>query len=318
MPLYKGAFVTAMNDVIVSLKGVTKYFGRLCAVNNMDLSLRRGEIYGLVGVNGAGKTTTLRMILGLIPSTRGNISVYGHDPVQLPNDVRSKIGYVAERHPLYKEMTIGSLAKYQSSFFRNWNQKTFESLAYAFGLGSKNVIRRISNGQRAQVYLAMVLAQHPELLIMDDPTLGIDPIVRKQFLETVAQVVKQTNLTVMFSSHIIADIERIADHLFVMSSGHLIAACSIESFRRRVKPISVTFKGDIPALSGIKNVRWVREDGNNAVITIIDCDDDVISQLKALGATEIRDVEASLEDLFIDFTAESYLQYRAEDMEAAT
>ncbi|MFC1852691.1 ATP-binding cassette domain-containing protein [candidate division CSSED10-310 bacterium] len=144
---------------------------------SLEMSLARGKIYGLIGVNGSGKTTTLKMILGLLAPTRGSISVFGYNPLEFPPILKNKIGYVAERHPLYPEMTISQIGDYQSNFFSNWSQETFETLAYFFDLKLDNIIGKISNGERAQVYLALVIAQQPELLIMDDPTLDFSSIL---------------------------------------------------------------------------------------------------------------------------------------------
>ncbi len=301
----------AMGDPVVSLRGTTKYYGRKCAVFETDLDLHEGRIYGLIGVNGAGKTTTLKMILGLAEPTRGTVTTLGHDPLSMPPEVRGRIGYVAERHPLYREMTVARLAEYQRSFFHaTWSQEIFDSLAYSFGISPGDVVKEISNGQRAHVYLAMVMAQRPDLLIMDDPTLGLDPLVRRQFLETVTQVMRQSKRTTIFSSHIIDDIERIADHIFIMSGGHLAASCSIATFKERVRRVSMRFEAGIPSFKTVENVRWVREDGRMATLTVLNCDDAFKSRLAAMGATEIAEVAASLEDLFIDFTRESYVQVR--------
>ena len=299
-----------MADPVVSLCDVTKYYDKKCAVIETSLCLEEGKIYGLVGVNGAGKTTTLKMMLGLIEPTRGTIRVFGHDPLTMPPSILSRIGYVAERHPLYKEMTVHRLAEYQRSFYANWNMAIFEKLAYSFGISPKDVIKNISNGQRAHVYLALVMAQQPDLLVMDDPTLGLDPLVRRQFLETVVQIMRQRKRTTIFSSHIIDDIERIADHIFVMSGGQMIASCSVSTFKDKVKTLSMRFKAGIPSFKGLPNVRWVREDGDRATLTVINWTQAAGKRLQELGAAEITEVESSLEELFIDFTRDSYVQVR--------
>ena len=297
-----------MQGHVVSLRGATKHYGRKCAVFEADLDLEEGRIYGLIGVNGAGKTTTLKMMLGLIKPTRGDISVFGHNPLTMPPEIKARIGYVPERHPLYNEMTVAKLAEFQRSFFlKSWDQRIFEQIAYGFGIGPDDRIREISNGQRAHVFLALVMAQQPELLIMDDPTLGLDPLARRQFLETLSQLMRQREkATAIFSSHIVDDIERIADHLFIMDGGHLKADCSIATFKRKVRRLSMKFVGTVPPFEGMADIRNVAKDGERTLLTALNCDDAFISRLATSGASDILDATCSLEDLFIDFTSDSY------------
>ena len=305
-----------MTGSVVSLQGATKYYGRKCAVFETDLSLEEGRIYGLIGVNGAGKTTTLKMMLGLIEPTRGEISTFGNNPLTMPLEIKARIGYVPERHPLYGEMRVYRLAEFQRSFFREtWDQHLFEEIAYAFGVSPDDRIREISNGQRAHVFLALVMAQQPELLVMDDPTLGLDPFVRRQFLETFSQLMRhREKATAIFSSHIVDDIERIAHHIFIMDGGHLKASCSIATFRSKVRRLSMEFWQGTSSFDDMPDVRHVIKDGERTFLTAVNCDDAFIARFASLGAKNIEDAPYSLEDRFIDFTRDSYKRLQPGDV----
>ena len=178
-----------MTEIVLETKGLTKYYGGTLAVDHMDLEIPRGCICGFVGRNGAGKTTAIKLMLGLLNPTAGSSRLLGCDSSALTPAIRQRIGYVTEGHRLFRWMTIGGLEKFQRAFFpKQWGDKFFADMIEYFELSKKQKIKYLSNGQRAQVSLALALAPNPELLIMDDPTLGLDAAIRRQFLEVVTSI----------------------------------------------------------------------------------------------------------------------------------
>ena len=177
-----------MSAIVVD--GLTKYFGTRAAVTDVGFSIPEGCICGFLGRNGAGKTTTIKLLLGLLWPTRGTSHLLGCDSASLTPELRGRIGYVTEGHRLARWMRIRELERYQRAFFPGrWDDRLFREMLEYFELLPKQKVRHLSNGQRAQASLALTLAANPELLIMDDPTLGLDPAVRRQFLEGMVHLI---------------------------------------------------------------------------------------------------------------------------------
>jgi ABC-2 type transport system ATP-binding protein len=209
-----------MSDIVLETRGLTKYFGNRVAVDHLDVTIPRGCICGFLGRNGSGKTTTIKMLLGLLHPTDGSTRVIGCDAWALTPVIRSRIGYVTEGHRLFRWMTIEKSEQFQRAFFPGqWDSEFFGEMLDYFQLSPRSKIRHLSNGQRAQVSLALTLAPHPELLIMDDPTLGLDAAIRRQFLEGMIQLIMQAGRTVLFSSHILGDVDRVCDRIMVIDQG---------------------------------------------------------------------------------------------------
>ncbi|MFC1762646.1 ABC transporter ATP-binding protein [Planctomycetota bacterium] len=208
-----------MSETVIKTSGLTKYYGIQPVVDHLDIEIPRGCICGFLGRNGAGKTTTIKMLLGLINPTAGSAKVLDCDSAQLRPDIRQRIGYVTEGHRLFRWMSIKRLEQFQRAFFpKQWDSQFFYEMIEYFELSPKKKIKHLSNGQRAQVSLALALtlAPRPELLIMDDPTLGLDAAIRRQFLEGMINLIMQEGRTVLFSSHILGDVERVCDRLLVL------------------------------------------------------------------------------------------------------
>lgn len=294
-----------MTDIVLETNGLAKYFGDKCAVDHINLKIPKGCVCGFLGRNGAGKTTAIRMLMGLLKPTEGNCSILGCDCEDLTPAIRQRIGYVTEGHRLYKWMKIGELEKFQRAFFPNqWDSKLFNDMIEYFELSKKQKIKNLSNGQRAQVSLALTLAPNPELLIMDDPTLGLDVAIRREFLEGVIHLITRQGRTILFSSHILADVERVADRIVVIDKGSLKADCTLEKFRSAIRKFIVTFDKQIPAEINIEGMLHFRSDGNLAEITVINTTEQVVQAwAKSIGAKDCRQVSLNLEDQFIEFTA---------------
>lgn len=178
-----------MSDVVVEARGLTRYFNGKAVVDQVSFKVRSGEVFAMLGRNGAGKTTLLRMLLGLLPPTRGEASVLGDDSQRLTPATRERVGFLAEGHHLYAWMRIGHLAEFTRQTHPRFDQERFTDFLDYFALDPKQKTRSLSNGQRAQVSLSLCLACEPDLLIMDDPTLGVDPGVRRDFLRGVVDLV---------------------------------------------------------------------------------------------------------------------------------
>lgn len=293
-----------MPEIVIETKGLTKYYDCTLAVDHLDLDIPRGCICGFVGRNGAGKTTAIKMLLGLLEPTAGSSRVLGCDSQQLTPAIRQRIGYVTEGHRLFRWMSINELERFQRAFFpKQWDDKFFADMIEYFELSKKQKIKHLSNGQRAQVSLALALAPNPELLIMDDPTLGLDAAIRRQFLEGMIQLIMHQGRTVLFSSHILGDVERVSDHILVIDKGVLRANCSLEQFRSAVKKVMLNFTDSVPAVVDIEGLLHCRRSEKELELTLVGTGEEKIAEwTKSVSAEKYQIVQMNLEDQFIEFT----------------
>ncbi len=269
----------------------------------MTLRVPTGCVYGLLGPNGSGKTTTIKMLLGLLRPTRGSARLFDHDCRNLPMRLRQRIGYVAEGHELYRSARICDLAEFQSAFFSRWNGRSFDDMLDHFRLSAKRRIRQLSNGQRAQVSLALTLACEPELLVMDDPTLGVDPVVRRRFLESMIQLITTKGRTVLFSSHVLSDVERVAERIGILVQGVLRVDCTLGEFKQKLRRVRAVFDDQVPPLLDIPGLVWVQVTKREATLTIAHYDGSHDECLKERGVRRVEPLESTLEDLFIDYNS---------------
>jgi ABC-2 type transport system ATP-binding protein len=293
-----------MSEIVLETEGLTKYYGSSLAVDHLDLKIPRGCICGFVGRNGAGKTTAIKLMLGLLQPTAGSSRLLGCDSSELTPSIRQRIGYVTEGHRLFRWMSIAGLEKFQRAFFPDqWDDKFFADMIEYFDLPKKKKIKHLSNGQRAQVSLALALAPNPELLIMDDPTLGLDAAIRRQFLEGMISLIMREGRTVLFSSHILGDVERVSERIVVIDKGVLRAYCSLEKFREAITKVIFTFAEAAPDEINIDGILHCKRSEKQIELTLVGIDNEQIAECAMSAGAENYDiVKMNLEDQFIEFT----------------
>lgn len=294
-----------MTETVLETEGLTKYYGSRLALDHLSLKIPRGCICGFVGRNGAGKTTAIKLMLGLLRPTTGSSKLLGRDSQQLTPAIRQRIGYVTEGHRLFDWMTIEDLEQFQKAFFPGkWDNELFADMIEYFMLPKRKKIKHFSNGERAQVSLALALAPNPELLIMDDPTLGLDTAIRRQFLQGMIELITRQGRTVFFSSHILGDVERVADRIVVIDRGVLRANCSLEQFRHSVKKLRAEFATTVPADADIDGLLHLRRSEKELELVLVGTGDEKIAEwAKSTRPRSYEVVGMNLEDQFIEFTA---------------
>jgi ABC-2 type transport system ATP-binding protein len=291
-----------MNDAVIETRRLTRYFGSKPAVQDLTLSVPRGSVFGFLGRNGSGKSTTIRMLLGLLKPTRGQARVLGHDPRTMPTEIRGRIGYMAESHPVFNWMTVGEHARFQSRFYRTWNQDVFDGVIDHFHIAADAKARSLSRGEQAGLCLALTLAPEPELLILDDPALGLDPVARRSLIEAMVFVTRGQGRTVFFSSHLLSDVERLADHIAILDHSVLRVCCTTETFQERVQQLVLTFAGPpplkLPAIPGLlQTVRSATE----LRLTLVNVGEATQNALASMGPTRIEPAALGLEQAFLDY-----------------
>jgi len=209
------------SGAVIQVQDLSRVFGKKQALVNVNLAVPRGSVYGIVGENGAGKTTLIRHILGLLKTQRGRVRVFDLDPVIDPVGVLGQIGYLSEDRDLPSWMTVGQLLRYNKAFYDGWDDRFASELREQFELTTRQKIRQLSRGQLARVGLLIVLAHRPELLILDEPSSGLDPLVRRDILTAIIRTVTDEGRTVLFSSHLLDEVERVADWVAMLHHGRI-------------------------------------------------------------------------------------------------
>lgn len=220
-----------MTEPVVEVQALTRRFGATAALDGVSLSLPRGAVYGLVGANGAGKTTLIKHILGLLRAESGSVRVFGLDPVSDPVGVLSRIGYLSEENDLPGWMRVDELLQYSRTFYPAWDEAYAEELRKTFVLDPAAKVKSLSKGQRARAGLLVALAYRPELLVLDEPSSGLDPIVRRDILGAVMRTVASEGRTVLFSSHLLDEVEEVADHVTMISAGRIVLSAPLAAIR---------------------------------------------------------------------------------------
>ena len=290
-----------MADMIVTHR-LTKYYGRRRVVDSLDLRVGQGVVYGLLGRNGAGKSTLIKMLLGMVHPDYGSAEVLGENSLELRPQTRARIAYLAEGHPLYYWMTVGAAVRFTRSFYANWDGGLLEQILDHFELSRRAKIRRLSNGQRAQVSLALAIAADPELLILDDPTLGLDTVVRRDFLESLIQIIQRRGRTILFSSHILGDVERVADRIGILVDGALRVDCPTDFFKESIRKVVLEFAGQPPAFPACKGLVSSRQVGCKRELIVVGYGDEHRQLAESLNPRAIDVVQMNLEDAFIEYT----------------
>ncbi|HWH70547.1 MAG TPA: ABC transporter ATP-binding protein, partial [Candidatus Sulfotelmatobacter sp.] len=209
------------NSVIV-LNHVSRHYGAKFALNDVSLEVPRGGVLGLVGANGAGKTTLIKHMLGLLRAQTGSVRVFGLDPVAHAVGVLGRLGYLSEDRDLPPWISVGELLRYSRAFYPGWDAAYAETLRDQFQLSPTSRIRTLSKGELAKAGLLVALAHRPELLVLDEPSSGLDPIVRREMLEAIVRAVAEEGRTVLFSSHLLDEIARVSDRVAMLAQGRLV------------------------------------------------------------------------------------------------
>lgn len=220
-----------MNEPVIHVSELTRRFGKTTALESVSLSMPRGAVYGLVGANGAGKTTLIKHLLGLLRAESGSVRIFGLDPVADPVGVLSRIGYLSEENDLPDWMRIDELIRYSRAFYAGWDDAYAEELRQTFALDGSARIKTLSKGQKARAGLLTALAHRPELLVLDEPSSGLDPIVRRDIVGAVMRTVADEGRTVLFSSHLLEEVEQVADHVTMISHGRIVLSAPLADIK---------------------------------------------------------------------------------------
>ena len=286
------------NDAVISITGLHKSFQRNPVLKDVTLHVPQGCVFGLVGENGAGKTTTIRHILGLLRPDEGAVSVCGADPVKDPVKVLSQVGYLSELRDLPGWMRVDELMSYTQAFYPNWDISFAETLREDFGLDPAKRIKHLSQGQQAKAGLLVALAYRPELLVLDEPSSGLDPVVRRDMLEVIIRRVANEGRTVFFSSHLLDEIERVCDHLAMIHQGELRLTGRLDDLRESYCLFTIQFDHALTEKPSIAKSLEVTGQGRHWKVLSGQPFQSVEQEIEALGAQMIDRATPGIDQIF--------------------
>ncbi|MEJ2791579.1 MULTISPECIES: ATP-binding cassette domain-containing protein [unclassified Pseudoxanthomonas] len=294
------------HDYVIETRALSKRYGRKLALDNLDLRIPRGRIHAIVGANGAGKSTLFRILMGFMPPSAGEARILDKDSQQLTPADRARIGFVNEEHTLANWMRVSQVTAMQKHQYPRWNQQAYDSVIGHYHVLPEQKVGQLSRGERAGFNLALALAQGPELLVLDEPTLGLDVVAKRAFLESLLYSNAADDCTVIYCSHQMEEIERVADNLIILERGQLKNMSAPEDFTARVSHwvADVPFKGpERHTVPGLLEVQ--RLDGLHHYL-VLDQDDGFERFLREAGARNVQSMPVSLDRAVNAFLAKNH------------
>lgn len=293
-----------MSDAAVTISRLRYQYGREEVLRGVDLDVPAGSIFGFLGRNGAGKTTTIKVLLGLLRPRpgQGDCRVLGLDPATQAQALRQSVGYLAEDQEMYGWMTVGEIVRWVGSFYPTWDPGFVSGLLNSFQLPRQGKVQALSKGQNTRLALLLALGHRPRLVILDDPTLGLDPIARKEFLRYVIQWLQGNGTTVFFSSHLLYEIEPVADHVAILDQGVVAKAGPTEALRESVRRFVLVPRedADLATLPGVLDL--IRR-GTTVAVTLDSCDETRRAALREMSANGVEEQPLNLDEIFAAYVA---------------
>ena len=288
-----------MSSPAVVFDNVTRRFGETVALDGVGFEVAPGSVLGLIGRNGAGKTTTLRLALGVLWPDGGRIRTVGLDPVASGRAVATRTALLSEESALYPWMTIDEIVRFAAALHPRWDPQFAKRLVVDLDLDPSKRIRELSRGTRAKVALVLAVSARPELLLLDDPTAGLDPLVRREVLESVLSSVSDEGGAVVYASHLVHDVERVADRVIVLDGGKIRLEGELSVLKARIQRARAVFDGDSPRGAAVAGVIDMVADGR--VLTVVaEAENGTLeAALRALGAREVAIEPLPLEEILV-------------------
>src|SRR2546425_323820 len=286
---------------VIELNQLIRRYGKLEAVNNLSLAVRRGRCYGFFGRNGAGKTTTIKCLLNLLRPNSGTVRVLGLDPQRQEVPVKSRLTYVPDSVAFYPWMTVSQTLEFLSSFRPRWNREMETDLLDRFQLDPSQKASELSKGQKTQLALIGAVCPEPELLVLDEPTSGLDPIVRREFIQTVIGAYHASdpeNRTVFVSTHLINEFEGLIDEFSIIERGRVLMTMPADDARERFKKIRARF-AEPPSGLELAGALSVRQSGRELEILADGNTPELLEKLRLRQPEELRCDSLTLEEIFV-------------------
>src|SRR5689334_15150990 len=286
-------------EQIVDVSNLSRMFGSKPALEDVSFRATAGQVYGLVGANGAGKTTLLKHLLGLLRAATGSVRVFGLDPVRDPVRVLGRVGYLSEERELPEWMRIDELMAYTQAFHPTWDASYARELLETFGLDPSKKIKELSKGMRAQAGLVAAVAHRPELLILDEPSSGLDAVVRRDILDAIVRTVTDDGRTVIFSSHLLDEVERMSDHVTLIHQGRVALSGVLDDVRGNYHRSRVHFVEHLDQPPVLETALVIEGGGRTWSVVHSGSLEQFHHSVSARGGDVVESRDATLEEIFL-------------------
>ena len=284
---------------LIDIRRLSRQFGDKKALAEVSLVVPRGGVFGLIGGNGAGKTTIIKHVLGLLKAQTGSVRVFGLDPVENPVGTLGRIGYLSEDRDLPNWMRVGELLRYTQAFFPTWDEAFAEELREAFDLDPQAKVKTLSRGQRARAGLLVALAHRPELLVLDEPSSGLDPVVRRDILGAIIRTIADEGRTVLFSSHLLDEVERVADRVAILHEGRIVLTAAMEEIKETHRRVTLRFGQPLERAPSLVGALSCAGEGLEWTYVCSGESDQLQRAAEAIGATVVGNDALSLDEIFV-------------------
>jgi ABC-2 type transport system ATP-binding protein len=289
-----------MTEPCVVASGLRKSFDDKTVLDGISFEIRPGDVIGVLGKNGAGKTTLLELVLGFTPASAGRVEVFGHESYRMPGSIKARVGFVPQQDELINQLTVADQLRVIRSFYGSWDDALIARLLEKWGIDPGERIKGMSVGQRQKLSILLALGHEPDLLILDEPVASLDPIARRQFLEQIIDVAADGRRSVVFSSHIVSDVERLANKIWIVKDGRLHWQGDFDSLKESVVRLHMRGTQPLPAPLSIPNALRVQRNGTTATAIVHDWNAGLYETLAPQLDAELEVEQLTLEDIFLE------------------
>jgi ABC-2 type transport system ATP-binding protein len=286
-------------EPVIEIRGLTRRFGATLALDGVSLAVPRGRVFGLVGPNGSGKTTLIKHVLGLLRAQAGSVRVFGRDPVRDSAGVLGRVGCLTEDNDLPGWMRVDELMRYTKAFYPGWSDEYAEELRRAFALDPAAKVKTLSRGQRARAGLLVALAYRPELLVLDEPSAGLDPLVRRDILGAIVRTIADEGRTVLFSSHLLDEVERVADSVAMIHCGRIMFDAPLDEVRATHRRLTVHFPDPRPRPPALAGALAWEGAGREWTAVCAGLPGGLRAQAEAAGGRVVEEHALRLDEIFV-------------------
>lgn len=289
-----------MNNAVLSVDRLRKSFGNKEVLRGVDLAIEPGTVLGLLGANGSGKTTLIKCAVGLLRPTSGSATVLGEDAWNLSGAIKTRLGYVPQEVTSYPWMRVRQVIAYTAAFYQRWNHAFVNKLCDQWHVPLEDRVGSLSTGQLQTVGIVLALGHQPELLVLDEPVASLDPSARRQFLRTLLDLLEDEKQSILFSTHITSDLERVAQRVAILGDGKIRFQGELDELKDRVKRLRITARHDLPASFAVPGALRCEVAGSHATVSVADFNERLLAQVRQTWDADVAVNDLNLEEIFLE------------------
>ncbi len=289
-----------MEQIAIDIAGLTKSYDRKQVLQGVELQIPRGAVVGLMGMNGSGKSTLIKCLLGLVRPDGGSARLLGDDSRNLSPEVKGRLGYVPQVVHQLDWMKVRHLIQYTSTFYPNWDDRWVTELVERWRVPLDQRVQALSTGQLQTLAIVLALGHRPDLMVLDEPVASLDPVARRDFLRSLLELCRDGNRTVLFSTHISSDLERVATHVAILHAGRIASYSELDELKDRVKRLRMRSTDDLPRELDIPGLLTAKVEGRSALATVSTVTPELLDDLADRYQAEVRVEDLNLEEIFVE------------------